>query len=361
MHYYIISGELSGDLYGAELIKSLQKKDSESRFTCWGGQHMKNTGVTVVRDLSKLSFVGFFEVFQNSFTIINNYTFARKHIKNMNPDVLILIDYPGFNLKIAKYAKKIGIPVFWFIAPQVWAWKKSRVYMMRKYIDKLFVVLPFELDYFSQEKIETYYFGHPLLDLVRTDDDSNMQQLGKPVIALMPGSRNQEINTILPVMLSVISSFPSHRFVIICASSISRSVYENLTQGYDVELKFEKSVFPFLEAAIVASGTATLELAIYNIPQIVCYKLHPISYYLARWFAKIKYISLVNILANKPVLKELIQSDFNVENVKRELSVILRPDDKKQIIIEYNKVKSQLGQSGCFDKISEVMYTHLIK
>ena len=361
MHYYIISGELSGDLYGAKLIQSLQKKDSQSRFTCWGGQYMKNMGVDVVRDLSQLSFVGFFEVFQNSFTIIQNYTFAKKHIKNVNPDVLILIDYPGFNLKIAKYAKKIGVPVFWFVAPQVWAWKKSRVYSMRKYIDKLFVVLPFELEYFLKEKIETYYFGHPLLDLVRGLDDSDMKKLGKPVIALMPGSRIQEIKAMLPVMLSVISSFPSYRFVIICASGISRSIYENLIQGYDIELKFEKSIFPILEAAVVASGTATLELAIYNIPQIVCYKLHPISYYIAKWFAKIKYIALVNILANKLVVKELIQHDFNIENVKQELSVILRSENKQQIITEYNKVKLQLGQSGCFDKISELIYTSLIK
>tara|TARA_B100001741_G_C16519136_1_gene583850 strand:- start:474 stop:1559 length:1086 start_codon:yes stop_codon:yes gene_type:complete len=361
MHYYIISGELSGDLYGAELIKSLRKHDVNSRFTCWGGNHMKGAGVNIVRDLSKLSFVGFFEVFQNSFTILKNYFFAKNNIKKVNPDAIILIDYPGFNLKIAKYAKKINIPVFWFIAPQVWAWKKSRIYTMRKYIDKLFVALPFELDYFSKEKIETYYFGHPLVDIVSRVNYNNKPQLGKPIIALMPGSRCQEIKTMLPVMLSVISYFSNYRFVIICASGVSRSFYEDLVSGYDVELKFDKSIFASLEAAVVASGTATLELAIYNIPQLVCYKLNPLSYYIARWLAKIKYISLVNILLNKPALKELIQYDFNVRNIKNELSKLLNIDNKKKIIRDYNQVKLQLGKPGCFEKISKLIYTDLIK
>ena len=296
MHYYIISGELSGDLYGSRLMNSLKKNDVNAKFTCWGGEYMKTEGGDVVRHLDSLSFIGCFEVLQNSCLILENYLFAKKSIKAINPDVLILVDYPAFNLKIAQYAKKINIPVFWFIAPQVWAWKKNRIKIMRKCIDKLFVALPFELEYFSKEKIKTYYFGHPLLDIISKQNDT--QKLGKPIIVLMPGSRKQEVQIILPVMLKIISHFSSYRFVVICAKSINRSFYENIVFNYNVELKFDKTILPSAKAALVASGTATLELAILNIPQVVCYKLNPISYFLAKLFARIKYISLVNILAN---------------------------------------------------------------
>ncbi len=281
----------------------------------------------------------------------------KKSIKAINPDVLILVDYPAFNLKIAQYAKKINIPVFWFIAPQVWAWKKNRIKIMRKCIDKLFVALPFELEYFSKEKIKTYYFGHPLLDIISKQNDT--QKLGKPIIVLMPGSRKQEVQIILPVMLKIISHFSSYRFVVICAKSINRSFYENIVFNYNVELKFDKTILPSAKAALVASGTATLELAILNIPQVVCYKLNPISYFLAKLFARIKYISLVNILANKTVVKELIQNDFTPHNLKKELNFILSTETKKQIIINYKDVVEKLGELGSFDKISQKIYSSL--
>ena len=349
MHYYIISGELSGDLYGSKLIKSLRHYDTNAVFTCWGGDYMEKAGGNMVRDLDQLSFVGFFELLKHSFTILSNYTFAKRHIKSTSPDAIILIDYPGFNLRIAKYAKSLQIPVFWFIAPQTWAWKKNRVYKMKKYIDKLFVALPFELEYFSKFNIKTYYYGHPILELLERQKETNA--LGKPIIALMPGSRKQEVQSILPIMLKVINQFNSYRFVLICANSINRSIYESLIKGYNVELKFDKAVLSVAHAALVASGTATLELAILKIPQVVCYKLHPVSYLLARFFANIQYISLVNILAKKSIVPELVQNEFTVNELVNKLNFIL--DNKNKIINDYDDTIKQLGDGGCFDKISQ--------
>ena len=359
MHYYIISGELSGDLYGAKLMSSLKKDDVNAHFTCWGGDYMKSAGGNIVRNLDDLSFMGFVEVLKNSCSIFKNYVFAKTNIKNERPDAIILIDYPGFNLRIAKYAKKLNIPVFWFIAPQVWAWKKSRLNKMQKYIDKLFVALPFELEYFSKYNIKTYYFGHPLLDF-KSNNNEKIQMLGKPIISLMPGSRKQEVKRILPVMLQVIEHFLEYRFVVICTNSINRSFYEDLVKGYNVELKFDKNILSLSDAVLVASGTATLELTILNLPQVVCYKLHPISYLLARFFANIKYISLVNILANKMVVSELIQNNFNTKNLIKELNLILSRKRKNEIISEYNTIIKQLGEPGCFDKISKEIYLGLI-
>ncbi|MAQ70473.1 MAG: lipid-A-disaccharide synthase [Flavobacteriales bacterium] len=359
MHYYIISGELSGDLYGSKLMCSLKKKDINARFTCWGGEYMKAAGGNMVRNLDDLSFIGFLEVLKNGCSILKNYLFAKKNIKNERPDAVILIDYPGFNLQIAKYAKKINIPVFWFIAPQVWAWKKNRIKKMQKYIDKLFVALPFELEYFSKHNIETYYFGHPLLD-VKLHCNEPIEMLGKPIISLMPGSRKQEVKRILPVMLQVVKHFLAYRFVVICANSINRSFYEDIANGFNVELKFDKHILSLSEAVLVASGTATLELTILNLPQVVCYKLHPVSYLLARFFANIKYISLVNILANKMVVSELIQNNFNAKNLIKELNLILSRKRKNEISSEYDTIVKQLGEPGCFDKISKEIYLGLI-
>ncbi len=360
MHYYIISGELSGDLYGSKLIHSLRKLDSNSKFSCWGGSNMHNAGGDVVVNLDSLSYMGFWEVLKNSNTILKNLFFAKKHISKIKPDALILIDYPGFNLQIAKYAKKKGIPVFWFIAPQVWAWNGRRVIKMKKYIDKLFVALPFELDYFQRNGIKTYYFGHPLIDILGNQRHNKLHpNLGKPIIALFPGSRVQEIKKMLPAMLKVTSFFQDYRFVIICAESINRSIYEDLVIDCNIELKFNKDILPSVNAALVTSGTASLELALCRIPQVVCYKLHYLSFLIAKIFIKLKFISLVNILAKKMVVDELIQHDFNIKNIIHSLQNVL--DEKKQKIIlkEYDKIINQLSGTGCFNKIAENIYLDL--
>jgi len=361
MHYYIISGELSGDLYGARLIESLKKLNSKSQFTCWGGHHMKNAGGDVVVSLESLSFIGFWEVFKNFRTVLNNLFFAKKHIKQIKPDALILIDYPGFNIKIAEYAKKQDIPVFWFIAPQVWAWNTGRVKKLKKYLNTLFVALPFELNYFKKRGVNAFYFGHPMVEIL-TKGSAKIynNKIKKMTIALMPGSRKQEVKNILPTMLKMIQYFPRYKFSVICVENIEKSFYHKIISNANVELEYNKSYLHTCSAALVASGTATLELAILNIPQVVCYKLHPISYFLARCFSMIQHISLVNILANRVVVKELIQYEFNIKNIKRELELILKHDEQQRIKKEYIKIVNKLSYPDCFNKVSKVIYSELL-
>ena len=361
MHYYIISGELSGDLYGSYLIHALRKHDKDALFTCWGGDYMKKAGGNVVVNLSDLSFMGFWEVFKNSRKILKNLFFAKKHIKDVRPDALILIDYPGFNMQIAKYAKKHNIPVFWFIAPQLWAWNGSRIKKMQKYVDVLFVALPFEQNYFNKRGVKTFYFGHPILDTLPHNLNSDkINKLGKPIIALLPGSRENEVQYMLPVMLEASSRFSDYRIIVLCAPNIARSFYEHLTHGFNVELKFDKDLLPYVHAAVVTSGTASLELTFYKIPQVVCYKLNMISFMLAKLFIRVKYISLVNIIANKLVVEELIQNNFNVDNLQLSIKNILLEKNRKNQITAYESVVKDLGVSGCFKKISQVIYSDLV-
>ena len=361
MHYYIISGELSGDLYGSYLIHALRKYDKDALFTCWGGDNMKHAGGNVVVNLSSLSFMGFWEVLKNSRKILKNLFFAKKHIKDVRPDALILIDYPGFNMQIAKYAKKHNIPVFWFVAPQLWAWHDSRIRKMQKYVDTLFVALPFEQNYFDKRGVKTYYFGHPILDTLSNNIQSNnIKKLGKPIIAVLPGSREHEVKYMLPVMLKSTSIFSDYRIIVLCVPNIERSFYENLTYGFNVELKFDKDFLPYVSAAVVTSGTASLELAFYKIPQVVCYKLSMISFFIAKIFIRIKYISLVNIIANKLVVEELIQNNFNVDNLQLSIKNILLEKNRNNQIAAYESVVKDLGDSGCFKKISQVIYADLV-
>ena len=358
MHYYIISGELSGDLYGAKLIEHLKQKDSNAQFTCWGGENIEKHGVDMVQRLDKLSFLGFWEVLKNAKNIINNFTLVKRSIKSCNPDAIILIDYPGFNLRAAKFAANLNIPVFWFVAPQLWAWKEGRIKYLQKYVDKLFVLFPFELDFFKKYNVNTYYFGHPLTDVI-PDVLEHKKVSSRPVIVLMPGSRKQEIKNLLPTMLFAAKKFTDYRFVVLCAQGINTALYEDLVYGHDVELFFDKKILESASCALVASGTASLELAFFKIPQIVCYKLNWISYWIARCFTKIKYISIVNILAEKMVVKELIQNDFNVTNIQHELACILDDKNRKKIIGEYNKIVNNLGSPGSFQKISNMIYSDL--
>tara|TARA_Y100000589_G_scaffold18712_1_gene15530 strand:- start:701 stop:1792 length:1092 start_codon:yes stop_codon:yes gene_type:complete len=362
MHYYIISGELSGDIYGSHLIEYIKQNDENAEFTCWGGEHMKHKGAKLVRDLNSLAFMGFLEVLKNFKTIFKNYFFAKKNIKDLRPDAIILIDYPGFNLRIAKYAKKLNIPVYWFIAPQTWAWKDNRNNTLRKYVDKLFVALPFELNYFQNAGIQTFYYGHPLMNVIK--DHINQEPpkaLGKPVIALLPGSRKQEIETMLPIMLQIVDRFLNYRFIVVGANSIKRSFYEKFIDSYNVELNFNKEVLNSVHAAVTTSGTVTLEIAAYKIPQVVCYKLNQISYFIARAFAKVKYIALVNLLANEMLVKELIQGEFNADNIERELNQILDSNNRNNIITKYNQVMSELYKPDCFNNISKTIHGDLLK
>ncbi len=358
MHYYIISGELSGDLYGSKLIENFRKIDASAKFSCWGGENIEKQKVDIIQTLDKLSFLGFWEVLKNTQTIINNFRILSRSIKSSNPDALILIDYPGFNLRAAKFASNIGIPVFWVVAPQLWAWKESRIKYLQKYINNLYVIFPFELDFFAKKGVNTFYFGHPLVDMI-PNVNRNKKTFKKSIIVLMPGSRRQEIKKILPSMLSASKKFKNYRFVIICAQGIKRSFYENIVGNYDVELFYDKKILESAHCALVASGTASIELAIWKIPQVVCYKMNWMSYVIAKYLSKVKYISMVNILANKTIVKELIQEDFNVLNIQNELERILDDKNRIKMIEEYSNVVKSLGPSGSIQKISRSIYDDL--
>ena len=356
MHYYIISGESSGDFYGSKLIQSIKKSDKKAKFTCWGGINMKNQNVELVQSLNNLSFVGFWEVFLNIKTIIKNFFIAYKSIRETKPDLIILIDYPGFNFRIARFANKLNIPVFWFVAPQVWAWKEGRVKYLKKYVTKLFVIFPFELDYFLKKNIDSYYFGHPLVSTI-TLENKTKKKYTKPVIALMPGSRLQEVESLLPEMLSCSLKFSDFQFVVIGVSNISVLKYKELICGHDVDLLFDKEILKITKFAIVCSGTASLELMLYNVPQVVCYKISWISFYIAKYFANVSFISIVNILASKKLVPELIQSDCNPTNICSKLRNVMK--NENNIKAEYSRLIKKFGRNEPYDDIIKTIQNYL--
>ena len=306
MKYYIIAGEASGDLHGANLITSIKKMDQYAHIQCWGGDAMQAAGGHLVKHYRDLAFMGFIEVVSNLFTIIKNIRFCKKDITSFKPDVLICIDYPGFNLRIAKWAKKEKIKVVYFIAPQVWAWKENRVPAMRASIDRLLCILPFEKKYFKDRwNWEVDYIGHPLMEVIEAQNNLKhpIPHLeGGPIIALLPGSRKQEIEKKLPLLLSVAIHFPSYQFVVAQAPGVNDQWFQSLIQPQLNVHIVKSNTYALLrhsKAALVASRTATLETALLNVPQVVCYKGSSITYALAKFFVKIKFIALVNLIDRK--------------------------------------------------------------
>ena len=309
MKYYIIAGEASGDLHGSNLVKELKKVDPAATFRCWGGDLMAARGAEVVKDYRDLAFMGFFEVLAHLGTIRKNISFCKKDLLEYHPDVLILVDYPGFNLRVAGFAHDHGIQVFYYISPQLWAWRSSRVQKIKKYVDRMFVILPFEKDFYSQFGVEVDFIGHPLLDVINEDsvypdrsvflERNNLPD--KPVIALLPGSRRQEIKLMLKEMLKVTGHFSGYQFVIAGAPSMKPGFYDDSVSGTSATV-INGQTYDLLRhsvAALVTSGTATLETALMNVPQVVCYKGSVLSYHVARWVIKVKYISLVNLIMDQ--------------------------------------------------------------
>jgi lipid-A-disaccharide synthase len=352
MKYYIIAGEASGDLHGSNLILELKKLDDQSSFRCWGGDKMDAAGGTIVKHYRELAFMGFVEVLMNLRTIFRNLAFCKEDILQHKPDVLILIDYPGFNLRIARWAKEQGIKVIYYISPQVWAWKENRVKMMKQCIDRMLVILPFEKEFYkSRWNWDVEYVGHPLVEVV--EDFKSNNPAGKSssqLIALLPGSRQQEILKKLPVMLEVSKSFPKYKFTIAKAPGIDVDFYDKLISGYPNVSHVSGQTYDLLAkatAALVTSGTATLETALFGVPEVVCYKGSYISYQIGKRVIKVKYISLVNLIMNKPVVKELIQNELTAENLRFELTELLTSEDrKKQLQKDYQELKEILSRGG---------------
>ena len=371
MKYYIIAGEASGDLHASNLIREIKLIDREAGFRCWGGELMEKEGVELVKHYRDLAFMGFVEVIANLTTIFRNIKFCKEDVSEYKPDALILIDYPGFNLRIAEWAHKNGIKVFYYISPQVWAWNQSRVKKMKKVIDRLFVILPFEKDFFKTHAMEVDFVGHPLLDEIENHKDSGFSEYNvfekdlipsKPVIALLPGSRKQEIKTMLPLMIELSKDYPQFKFIIAGVSTLQGEFYQNIIKDYPISIVFEQTynLLKISYAALVTSGTATLETALFNVPQVVCYKGNPISYHIARKIIKIKYISLVNLIMDKLVIKELIQKEFNISLLKHEFEKITTNENyRKMLTDEYNQLKIKLGGKGASAKTASLIFKHL--
>ena len=369
MKYYIIAGEASGDLHASNLMRALKKEDNDSQFRMWGGDLMEAVGGTLVKHYRDLAFMGFSEVVMNLGTILNNFKICKADVLKYQPDVLILVDYPGFNLRMAKWAKQQGIKVFYYISPQIWAWNSRRVHGIKKNIDKMFVILPFEKDFYKKYDYEVEFVGHPLLDVVAEKElDPNFRSKynlsEKPIIALLPGSRKQEISKMLKEMLSVVKDFPDFQFVIAGAPSITLDFYKSTLQGVDSqEVKIiQNNTYELLQhssAALVTSGTATLETALFNVPQVVCYKGSPISYQIAKRVINVKFISLVNLIVDYEIVKELIQSEFNHENLKIELGKLLDAQTVQPVLDGYLLLKEELGNSGASKKAARKMVEFL--
>ena len=335
MKYYIIAGEASGDLHGSNLIKALHKKQQNIKIRCWGGEKMEAAGATLIKHYRDLAFMGFTEVLKNLPTILNNIKFCKKDIEIFSPDALILIDYPGFNMRIAKWAKQKGVKVIYYISPQIWAWKEKRVHAIKRDVDKMMVILPFEKDFYKKYNYEVDYVGHPLCEVINDWNIANPNIEKQNIVALLPGSRKQEILIKLPIMLGMASKFPHYQFVVAKAPGLDDNFYNELLQPYLNVSTVSNGTYLLLakaKAALVTSGTATLETALFKVPEIICYKGGKISYEIAKRLIKIKFIGLVNLIMNKAVVKELIQNELNENNLSKELSSILNDAGKNNTI-----------------------------
>lgn len=352
MKYYIIAGEASGDLHGSNLIKELKRLDAAAVIRAWGGDKMKEAGSEIVKHYRDLAFMGFIEVIRNLSTILNNLKFCKKDILQFQPDVLILVDYPGFNLRIAKWAKQQGLKIIYYISPQVWAWKEGRVKSIKQVVDKMLVILPFEEKFYEKWDYKVEYVGHPLVqvvnDFLKTHPKEENQN--KPIIALLPGSRKQEVAKKLPIMLETSKKFSSYQFVVAKASSLEDEFYSEFLQNYPAVSSVRDQTYSLLSkatAALVTSGTATLETALFGIPQVVCYKGSQVSFEIAKRLIKIKYIALVNLIMDKPVVTELIQNALTADNLSKELDSILHNQNRiAQIKKDYTDLRTLLQKEN---------------
>jgi lipid-A-disaccharide synthase len=356
MKYYIIAGEASGDLHGSNLMKALYKEDPTADIRFWGGDLMQQVGGTLVKHYRELAFMGFAEVLLNLKTIFRNIKLCKTDIEQFQPDVLIFIDYPGFNMRIAKWAKLKGIPTHYYISPQIWAWKESRIKDIKRDFDKLYVILPFEKDFYEKKHhFPVEFVGHPLIDAIHnreTTDAVNFRKQNnldeRPIIAILPGSRKQEISKMLTLMLSVGNDFPDYQFVIAGAPSQEYSFYETFLKGKNIKFISNETynLLSHAHAALVTSGTATLETALFKVPEVVCYKGSWLSYQIAKRIITLKYISLVNLIMDEEVVTELIQEDCNTARIKSELAKILDPNYRIKLFEKYDQLEQKLGGVG---------------
>ena len=369
MKYYLIAGEASGDLHGANLMRALQQIDPKAEFRFWGGDRMEAVGGKLIKHYRDLAFMGFWEVVMNLRTILRNIDFCKRDITDFQPDVLIFIDYPGFNMRIAKWAKQRGIPTHYYISPQIWAWKENRIKAIKRDVDAMYVILPFEKDFYEgKHGYPVHFVGHPLLDAIAARKEVSMEVFKRenglderPIIALLPGSRKQEIAQMLSVMLSVVGSYHQYQFVIAGAPSLGYDFYKQFIKEENVHFVSGKTydLLSHSHAALVTSGTATLETALFRVPEVVCYRGNWISYQIAKRVISLKYISLVNLIMDAPVVTELIQGDLNTRNLKTELNKLLNADYREKLLKDYEALREKLGNEGASDRTAQAIYDSL--
>ena len=366
MKYYIIAGEASGDLHASNLVAEIKRKDAKAEFRGCGGDLMKAQGVDLLKHYRTMAYMGFVEVAVNLRKVLRNIAQCKKDIVNYRPDVVILVDYPGFNLRIADFAHRKGFKVIYYISPQVWAWKRNRVFRIKRSVDKMMVILPFEVEFYKRYGVDATFVGNPLLDELAKFNPVNRSaflrrnNLGekREIIALLPGSRRQEVKRMLPEMLKVVPDYPDYQFVVAGVSSIEKEFYKDIIGNADALLVVDQTyeLLQNTSAAVVTSGTATLETALFTVPEIVCYKANQLSYLIARRLVKVKYISLVNLVMDKEVVKELIQGDMNKENISKTLAGILRNGKRqKQVLEDYDELRERLGNSGASEKAADAI------
>lgn len=368
---YIIAGEASGDLHGGNLVRALfhraKEQDGQAlTIRAWGGDRMAAGGAEVVKHYRELAFMGFAEVILNLRTILRNIEVCKQDIEAFQPDSIILIDYPGFNLRIAKWAHARGIPVHYYISPQVWAWKKGRVHTIKKVVDHMYVILPFEKDWYAAYGMDVDFVGHPLLDAIANEGRNTLAKLpgddGRPVVALLPGSRTQEISRMVPLMKQVAAHFTDHRFVLAAAPSVPTDYYRELLDGTPIDLVTGRTydLLRSARAALVTSGTATLETALFGVPEVVCYKGSALNVWLAKRLVNVKYISLVNLIMDREVVKELIQSDLSVANMSTELRRILYDGpERERMLKDLQYLQEMLGGGGASQLVANAVWKSL--
>lgn len=369
MKYYLIAGEASGDLHGANLMRALAEIDPQAQFRFWGGDRMEAVGGKLIKHYRDLAFMGFWEVVTNLRTILRNIDLCKGDITAYQPDALIFIDYPGFNMRIAKWAKRQGIPTHYYISPQIWAWKENRIKAIRRDVDAMYVILPFEKDFYEgKHQYPVHFVGHPLLDAIAARREVSMEVFKRenglderPIIALLPGSRKQEIAKMLSVMLSVVGSYHPYQFVIAGAPSLGYDFYRQFIREENVHFVSGKTydLLSHAHAALVTSGTATLETALFLVPEVVCYRGNWISYQIAKRVISLKYISLVNLIMDAPVVTELIQGDLNTRNLKVELDKLLDPAYRDKLQRDYQALRERLGNEGASRRTAQAIYNSL--
>jgi lipid-A-disaccharide synthase len=366
MRYYLVAGEASGDLHGANLMKALKSNDAGAAFRYFGGDKMQAEGGHLVKHYAEMAFMGFAEVVLNLRTIFKNLKTCKEDILADRPDALILIDFPGFNLKIAEFAKANGIRVFYYISPKVWAWNQKRVLKIKRIVDRLFCILPFEVDFYKEWGMGVDYVGNPLLDekanFTPNPAFREIHQIGEEkVIALLPGSRKQEIERLLPVMLSLTDRFADCHFVVAAAPSFTEDYYRQFTGAKKVTLIFNQTydLLQVASAAVVASGTATLETALFRVPQVVVYKGNPLSIAIARMVVKIRFISLVNLIMNRKVVEELIQENCNTEQIFKDLLPLLDGNQRDRMLQDYEELALKMGLPGASERTAKLIIEDL--